>query len=379
MIDINSNCCYQYDENFFNEIDTEFKAWFLGWILSNGFIEKNDSIKIQIHAKDINVLKLIKNVIRKNLKINKTKNKNILSLKIHSINIVNDIKKMLNIEDNEYKLSLNNNINFEHIPNEFKYDFIRGYFEGNGTIKNTFNNKNVQLSCSIISINSNILNIIKSFIKIPSSIITYQKNNKSYYMLEYKSTNVIDFLGRLYDKNPTYLLQRKREQYLDISNWKYRIPDKIKTIDYIKVHKTRSDAIIPSKANASDSGYDLTIIELIKQCGDMLLFDTGIALEPPIGYYIDVVPRSSISKTGYIMLNSIGIIDQSYRGSIKIALTKIDKTKPDLILPVKIAQIIIRPFFNLPIIESQLSDTSRNDGGFGSTSDYSPRLKPGGF
>jgi len=363
----NPNHKYDIDINMLKKIDTSFKAWFLGWVLSDGFIKKNGSMGIQIHVRDINVLELIKNAICKDLKIKKTKNRNMVSLTIYSIDIINDIKKMLNMENNEYTLSPNNNINFEYIPDEFKYDFVRGYFEGNGTIRNIFNRKNVQPSCSITSINPNILNTIKSFVTIPSCIMSYKKNNKSYYVLEYRSTNAIDFLGRLYDKNPTYLLQRKREQYLDISNWEPRIPGRIKTIDHIKVHRTRLDAIIPSKANASDSGYDLTIIELIKQDGDMLLFDTGIALEPPTGYYIDVVPRSSISKTGYIMLNSIGIIDQSYRGSIKVALAKIDKTKPDLILPIKIAQIILMPFFNLPIIESQLSDTLRNDGGFGST------------
>ena len=54
------------------------------------------------------------------------------------------------------------------------------------------------------------------------------------------------------------------------------------------------------------------------------MYDSYISVQPPEGYYFEIVPRSSISKLGYILTNSIGIIDPSYRGTLKVVLTKIN-------------------------------------------------------
>ena len=68
-------------------------------------------------------------------------------------------------------------------------------------------------------------------------------------------------------------------------------------------------AVIPTKAHTTDIGYDLTAIDVYKKISNKItLFETGIAVSPPTGYYIEIVPRSSISKTGYMLANSIGII-----------------------------------------------------------------------
>ena len=94
--------------------------------------------------------------------------------------------------------------------------------------------------------------------------------------------------------------------------------------------------------NVSDSGYDLTIIKKIKTDGMVEFYDTGIKVTPPYGYYFDVVPRSSITKTGYILANNVGIIDRSYVGNILVPLIKVDSSKPDLELPMRIVQLIPR-------------------------------------
>ena len=54
------------------------------------------------------------------------------------------------------------------------------------------------------------------------------------------------------------------------------------------------------------------------------MYDTGIQVKPQYGYYFEIVPRSSLSKSGYILANSIGIIDPSYSGNLYIVLIKID-------------------------------------------------------
>ena len=144
------------------------------------------------------------------------------------------------------------------------------------------------------------------------------------------------------------------------------------------VKKTREDAVIPTKAHESDIGYDLTLVafekELINVFTDsgmdprVLMYDTGIAVMPEKGYYVEIAPRSSISKTGYILANGIGIIDPDYRGSLKVALIKVDKYAPTLPLPFKGFQLIVRKAEESSIQQvDELDETVRGDGGFGST------------
>jgi dUTP pyrophosphatase len=87
------------------------------------------------------------------------------------------------------------------------------------------------------------------------------------------------------------------------------------------------------------------------------------------GLYAEIVPRSSLSKSGYMLANSIGIIDCSYKGNLYIALTKIDNTMPDLTLPFRCCQLIFREQIHVDLEEvtSFEEQTSRGSGGFGST------------
>ena len=91
----------------------------------------------------------------------------------------------------------------------------------------------------------------------------------------------------------------------------------------------KEGAVIPSRAHSLDSGYDLTIIDVVKDYGKTKLYGTGIKIQPPEGIYFDMVARSSISKIGYILSNSVAIIDNQFRGELLVALTKIDDSKPN--------------------------------------------------
>jgi dUTP pyrophosphatase len=138
---------------------------------------------------------------------------------------------------------------------------------------------------------------------------------------------------------------------------------------FFKTHNNQ--AVVPSRAGKDEVGYDLTIIEKIKDLShNTAMYDSFISVQPPDGIYFEIVPRSSISKTGYILTNSVGIIDPSYRGTLKVVLTKIDDTKPDLELPNKRFQLIPRTFisnmFEVTCV-NELSTTDRGEGGFGST------------
>lgn len=78
--------------------------------------------------------------------------------------------------------------------------------------------------------------------------------------------------------------------------------------------KLAEGATMPTKANPSDSGYDLTAtsVRYDEQYG-FLEYGTGVFLEIPKGYEVNLLPRSSISKYDLIMCNSPGKVDQEYR------------------------------------------------------------------
>ena len=101
------------------------------------------------------------------------------------------------------------------------------------------------------------------------------------------------------------------------------------------------------------------------------MYDTGIIVAPDFGYYTKIVPRSSLVKSGYMLSNSIGIIDGSFRGSLKVVLTKVDDSFPDLTLPFCCAQLIIDKHMHYTMNEiksvAELGVTARGEGGFGST------------
>ena len=128
-------------------------------------------------------------------------------------------------------------------------------------------------------------------------------------------------------------------------------------------------AIIPIKANVNEVGYDLTIISKEKQINsNCILYDTGVVVEPPEGFYTEIVPRSSIIKTGWMLANNVGIIDPTYRGTLKIAMVKVCPEAVELELPFKKFQLIVRKMYNFDVnVVSELSTTYRGDGGFGST------------
>ncbi|WP_456435821.1 dUTP diphosphatase [Thermovibrio ammonificans] len=127
-------------------------------------------------------------------------------------------------------------------------------------------------------------------------------------------------------------------------------------------------ALPPYKKRVSDSGFDLHLIRLVEKRGNLYFFDTGVRVSPPPGYYFDLVPRSSIFKSGFMLANSVGIIDMTYRGTVKVPLVKVDPEAPEPELPWRAVQLIPRRFYPLEGRQvATLDPTLRGEGGFGST------------
>lgn len=129
-------------------------------------------------------------------------------------------------------------------------------------------------------------------------------------------------------------------------------------------------AVIPNKTRLSDVGFDVTIVRVHKKLSDVVtMYDTGISVSTDQGFYLEMVPRSSLIKSGYMLANSVGIIDPSYTGPLLVALAKIDPSAPDLELPFTCCQLIVRRQEHafVHVTREPPARTTRNDGGFGST------------
>lgn len=179
----------------------------------------------------------------------------------------------------------------------------------------------------------------------------------------------ISMLEKLYE------IKSNPEQYLDISvanvNHYFNLValyHQKNTIPTIGFNLKDDRAVLPTK-RIIDVGFDLTIIDVANKISDKTtLFETGVALDIPPGFYVELVPRSSISKTGYMLANNVGIIDPGYISTVKVPLVKVDDSMPNLELPLRIAQLIVKPY--VVAHSKQVYDiaaTTRGAGGFGST------------
>lgn len=136
----------------------------------------------------------------------------------------------------------------------------------------------------------------------------------------------------------------------------------------INIKKTNELATIPKYAHSTDAGMDLVAVSM-NDTDEYIEYDTGIALEIPKGYVGLVFPRSSVSKLDLIQANSVGVIDSSYRNSIKVRFKKLKDDGVCRYVPgERIAQLIILPYPMIGFNEvEKLSDSDRGLGGFGST------------
>ena len=140
----------------------------------------------------------------------------------------------------------------------------------------------------------------------------------------------------------------------------------------ISFKKLISTAKSPFRATENSAGADLFALlseDAIIKSKSQLLVSTGIAMEIPPGYGGFVFPRSSLStKHGVSLANCVGVIDSDYRGEIKVSLINHSENDYTIRNGDRIAQLVIMPLESVSFVEKEaLSDTTRGDGGFGST------------
>ena len=129
---------------------------------------------------------------------------------------------------------------------------------------------------------------------------------------------------------------------------------------------------LPQYATKGAAGMDLyaNILEpLIFPSLGRHLVSTGIFLEIPSGYEVQIRPRSGLAfKKGLTVLNAPGTIDSDYRGEIKIILVNLSRDTVHIEPGERIAQMVLCKVEQMQLEEVEvLSETARDQGGFGST------------
>lgn len=214
---------YSHDENYFENIDNEHKAYWFGFICADGFIEskrKQNSQKVGItlnsidrehlikFKKDINATNPIKDYVGSGYNPTGKFSKIILT----SQKTVDDLKKHGCIENKSLKLK------FPEIKEEYIRHFIRGYFDGDGSLNKTKGYKGkTEYSIQFIGTKDFLLSLMEVFNK---DLKLYCNNNV--YELSIGGNNQVKNITNYLYNNATIYLDRKYEKYLEMLKYTER-------------------------------------------------------------------------------------------------------------------------------------------------------------
>src|SRR5690625_22905 len=138
----------------------------------------------------------------------------------------------------------------------------------------------------------------------------------------------------------------------------------------VKIKLIHEEAKLPYQANKGDAGLDLYAVEeKVIKAGESALVGTGIQIELPKNTEAQIRPRSGLAlKHSITVLNSPGTIDEGYSGEIKVILINHGKEDFKVEKQMRIAQMVIAPVLQVDLLQVEvLSDTDRDEGGFGSS------------
>ena len=140
----------------------------------------------------------------------------------------------------------------------------------------------------------------------------------------------------------------------------------------LKIKRLEHNRILPDYKTEGAAGMDLcaAIAEPVElKPLERKLIPTGIKIELEHGYEAQIRPRSGLSiKHGITLINSVGTIDEDYRGEVCIAIVNISNESYTIQPDERIAQMVITKVEQAKLeVVTELSDTERGTGGFGST------------
>jgi dUTP pyrophosphatase len=139
--------------------------------------------------------------------------------------------------------------------------------------------------------------------------------------------------------------------------------------DIIRVKRLRQNARLPERATDGSTGYDLyaCLDEPLEVGPTPVKVSTGIAIEAPSGFDVQVRPRSGLSSKGVIV--AFGTIDSDYRGELLVTMYALPFRTPHAVHDGdRIAQLVVARAEHLSLeLAEELTTTARDTGGHGST------------
>ena len=141
----------------------------------------------------------------------------------------------------------------------------------------------------------------------------------------------------------------------------------------MKIKRLNEKAIVPTRGSEYAAGYDLYAVfeeeKITIWPHDTIMIDTGWSMEIPEGYFGAIFARSGLAaKQGLRPANCVGVIDSDYRGPVKVALHNDTQEHQTVHQGDRIAQLVVMPYKSIEFEEvDELDDTTRGEGGFGST------------
>lgn len=138
----------------------------------------------------------------------------------------------------------------------------------------------------------------------------------------------------------------------------------------LRVARLDPTAALPSYAHPGDAGLDLTANEAVTLAPlERAAVGTGLAVAIPDGWVGLVHPRSGLAlRAGLTVANAPGTVDAGYRGELKVILVNLGGDPVSIAPGDRVAQLVLQEVGRAEVIEvNSLDETTRGDGGFGST------------
>jgi len=235
---IKPNSKYFVNENFFEKINNESRAYWLGFFYADGYIIKNEKYHkfyAGLGIKDIEHLLKFNSDIKSNYPIkNKIKGK----YKNYCVNITNK-KFTENLVKHGCIHQKTNNIKFPSLQKKLIKHFIRGFFDGDGSITCTENTLQLTICCAVEEFLKRIVEELSKEISFDRTLKLYKRKDGLYLFVNSSSEDIIKIHEYLYNNSHIYL-DRKKETFDHIKDNLYEIK-KIIWKNYYKKRKTREN------------------------------------------------------------------------------------------------------------------------------------------
>lgn len=208
---------YTYCEKLFEKIDTEEKAYWLGFLYADGYISANkNTISLSLKKDDINHLKKFRSFLKLEDKSFQEKKKKIddkiyisYSFSFDSEKIKKDLERLGCVNNKTFILKFPNN---KQVPSKLIHHFIRGYMDGDGCITNS---STAKIRLEILGTKEFLTEYQKWTKNNFNKLCQFSKSN--IYRSIYSGKNAIKILNSIYN-NSTIYLERKYNKFLELAH-----------------------------------------------------------------------------------------------------------------------------------------------------------------